>query len=113
MKPEEIVEEVKKSQLRGLGGAGFSAGVKWEACRRSEGEPKYLIANGDEGDPGAFMDRAILESDPHSVLEGMIIAGLPSGLPWVSLCPRGISLAVRGFRTPFVKQRNINFWKIS
>jgi NADH-quinone oxidoreductase subunit F len=78
-RPEEIVEEVKRSQLRGLGGAGFSAGVKWEACRRSEGEPKYLIANGDEGDPGAFMDRAILESDPHSVLEGMIIAGYAIG----------------------------------
>jgi NADH-quinone oxidoreductase subunit F len=78
-RPEEIVEEVKRSQLRGLGGAGFSAGMKWEACRRSEGEPKYLIANGDEGDPGAFMDRAILESDPHSVLEGMIIAGYAIG----------------------------------
>ena len=78
-RPEEIVEEVKRSQLRGLGGAGFSAGVKWEACRQSEGEPKYLIANGDEGDPGAFMDRAILESDPHSVLEGMIIAGYAIG----------------------------------
>lgn len=78
-RPEEIVKEVKRSHLRGLGGAGFSAGLKWEACRRSEGEPKYLIANGDEGDPGAFMDRAILESDPHSVLEGMIIAGYAIG----------------------------------
>jgi NADH-quinone oxidoreductase subunit F len=75
MKPEEIVEEIKRSKLRGLGGAGFPAGEKWEVCRQSKGEPKYLICNGDEGDPGAFMDRAILESDPHSVLEGMIIAG--------------------------------------
>ena len=79
MKPEEVVEEVKRSKLRGLGGAGFPAGEKWEVCRRSQGEPKYLICNGDEGDPGAFMDRAILESDPHSVLEGMIIAGYAIG----------------------------------
>jgi NADH-quinone oxidoreductase subunit F len=79
MKPEEVVEEVKRSKLRGLGGAGFPAGEKWEVCRRSQGEPKYLICNGDEGDPGAFMDRAMLESDPHSVLEGMIIAGYAIG----------------------------------
>jgi NADH-quinone oxidoreductase subunit F len=79
MKPEEIVEEIKRSKLRGLGGAGFPAGEKWEVCRQSYGEPKYLICNGDEGDPGAFMDRAILESDPHSVLEGMIIAGYAIG----------------------------------
>ena len=79
MRPEEIVSEVKRSQLRGLGGAGFPAGEKWEVCRRSEGEPKYLICNGDEGDPGAFMDRAILESDPHSVIEGMVIAGYAIG----------------------------------
>lgn len=79
MQPEEIVEEIKRSKLRGLGGAGFPAGEKWEVCRQSQGEPKYLICNGDEGDPGAFMDRAILESDPHSVLEGMIIAGYAIG----------------------------------
>jgi NADH-quinone oxidoreductase subunit F len=79
MKPEEIVEEIKRSKLRGLGGAGFPAGEKWDVCRQSQGEPKYLICNGDEGDPGAFMDRAILESDPHSVLEGMIIAGYAIG----------------------------------
>jgi NADH-quinone oxidoreductase subunit F len=79
MKPEEIVEEIRRSKLRGLGGAGFPAAEKWEACRQSQGEPKYLICNGDEGDPGAFMDRAILESDPHSVLEGMMIAGYATG----------------------------------
>jgi NADH-quinone oxidoreductase subunit F len=78
-KPKEIVSEVKKSKLRGLGGAGFPAGEKWEVCRHSEGEPKYLICNGDEGDPGAFMDRAILESDPHAVIEGMVIAGYAIG----------------------------------
>ena len=79
MKPEEIASEVRRSRLRGLGGAGFPAGEKWDVCRRSEGEPKYLICNGDEGDPGAFMDRAILESDPHSVIEGMVIAGYAIG----------------------------------
>ncbi len=79
MKPEQIVSEVRRSKLRGLGGAGFPAGEKWDVCRRSEREPKYLICNGDEGDPGAFMDRAILESDPHSVIEGMVIAGYAIG----------------------------------
>jgi NADH-quinone oxidoreductase subunit F len=79
MKPEEVVEEVKRSKLRGRGGAGFPAGEKWEVCRQFQGEPKYLICNGDEGDPGAFMDRAILESDPHSVIEGMMIAAYAIG----------------------------------
>jgi NADH-quinone oxidoreductase subunit F len=79
MKPEKIVSEVRRSKLRGLGGAGFPAGEKWDVCRHSEGEPKYLICNGDEGDPGAFMDRAILESDPHSVIEGMAIAAYAIG----------------------------------
>jgi len=79
LKPEEIIDEVKSSGLRGRGGAGFPAGEKWEICRNARGRPKYLICNGDEGDPGAFMDRAILESDPHSVLEGMLIAGYAIG----------------------------------
>jgi NADH-quinone oxidoreductase subunit F len=79
MQPQEVVDEIKESGLRGRGGAGFTAGQKWEVCRSSPGRPKYLICNGDEGDPGAFMDRAILESDPHSVLEGMIIAGYAIG----------------------------------
>lgn len=79
MKPGKIVEDIKKSGLRGRGGAGFPTGLKWEICREARGRPKYVICNGDEGDPGAFMDRAILESDPHSVLEGMIIAGYASG----------------------------------
>jgi NADH-quinone oxidoreductase subunit F len=76
---EEIIEEVKKSGLRGRGGAGFPTGQKWEICRSAPDKPKYVICNGDEGDPGAFMDRAILESDPHSVLEGMLIAGYAVG----------------------------------
>jgi NADH-quinone oxidoreductase subunit F len=75
MTPEEIVEEIEKSGLRGRGGAGFPTGQKWKLCQSAKGEPKYVICNADEGDPGAFMDRAILESDPHSVIEGIIIAG--------------------------------------
>jgi NADH:ubiquinone oxidoreductase subunit F (NADH-binding)/(2Fe-2S) ferredoxin len=75
MKPDEVIEEVKRSGLRGRGGAGFPTGKKWEEGRRYTSFPKYVICNGDEGDPGAFMDRSILEADPHSVLEGMIICG--------------------------------------
>jgi NADH:ubiquinone oxidoreductase subunit F (NADH-binding)/(2Fe-2S) ferredoxin len=75
MKPKEIIEEIKKSGLRGLGGAGFPTGRKWEAAFQAPGKIKYIICNGDEGDPGAFQDRSVLEGDPHSVLEGMIIAG--------------------------------------
>lgn len=75
MKPGEVIDEVKRSGLRGLGGAGFPVGRKWEACRRAPGDEKYVICNADEGDPGAFQDRSVLEGDPHSVLEGMIIAG--------------------------------------
>ncbi|MFC1582276.1 NADH-ubiquinone oxidoreductase-F iron-sulfur binding region domain-containing protein [Planctomycetota bacterium] len=73
--PVEIVEELKKSGLRGRGGGGFPAGRKWEACLVEPGDEKYVVCNADEGDPGAFMDRSLLEGDPHSLLEGMIIAG--------------------------------------
>ncbi|MDO9334452.1 MAG: NuoF family protein [Dehalococcoidales bacterium] len=79
MKPTEIIEEIKKSGLRGLGGAGFPTGRKWEAAFQAPGKDKYIICNGDEGDPGAFQDRSVLEGDPHSVLEGMIIAGFAIG----------------------------------
>jgi NADH:ubiquinone oxidoreductase subunit F (NADH-binding)/(2Fe-2S) ferredoxin/NAD-dependent dihydropyrimidine dehydrogenase PreA subunit len=74
MTPEQIVSEVKSSGLRGRGGAGFLTGLKWELCARVQGDIKYILCNGDEGDPGAFMDRSVMEADPHSVLEGMIIA---------------------------------------
>jgi NADH:ubiquinone oxidoreductase subunit F (NADH-binding)/(2Fe-2S) ferredoxin/Pyruvate/2-oxoacid:ferredoxin oxidoreductase delta subunit len=79
MSPEEVIDEVKRSGLRGRGGAGFPAGRKWEAGRKARGDVKYVICNGDEGDPGAFMDRSILEGDPHSVLEGMLICGYAIG----------------------------------
>ena len=79
MTPEEVIEEVKKSGLRGRGGAGFPTALKWGFCRQSPGTPKYLICNADEGDPGAFMDRSLLESDPHAVLEGMLIGAYAIG----------------------------------
>lgn len=73
MTPEQVISEVKTSGLRGRGGAGFPTGKKWETCRKVDSDIRYVICNGDEGDPGAFMDRCIMEGDPHSVLEGMII----------------------------------------
>lgn len=79
MPRESIIDEVKRSGLRGLGGAGFPTGLKWEACFKADDEPKYIICNGDEGDPGAFMDRVVLESSPHQVIEGMAIAGYAVG----------------------------------
>jgi len=79
MAPEQVIEEIKESGLRGRGGAGFSTGMKWGFARGAKGSPKYIICNADEGDPGAFMDRSVLESDPHSVLEGMLIAGYAIG----------------------------------
>ena len=72
--PEKVVSEVEEARLRGRGGAGFPTATKWKLCRQMEKEPKYIICNADEGDPGAFMDRVVLESDPHSVIEGMVIA---------------------------------------
>ncbi|TET44334.1 NADH-quinone oxidoreductase subunit NuoF [Candidatus Aerophobetes bacterium] len=79
MTPETIIKEIKDSGLRGRGGAGFPTGKKWEFAARAKGEEKYIICNADEGDPGAFMDRSIVESDPHSVLEGMTIGARAIG----------------------------------
>ena len=79
MTPEQVIEEVKASGLRGRGGAGFPTGLKWSFCARAAGNKKYIICNADEGDPGAFMDRSILEGDPHSVLEGMLIGAYAIG----------------------------------
>ncbi len=79
MTPEQVINEVKKSGLRGRGGAGFSTGQKWEFCRKEPGELKYMICNADEGDPGAFMDRSTMEGDPHTVIEGMTIAAYAIG----------------------------------
>jgi NADH-quinone oxidoreductase subunit F len=79
MPPEEVVGEVKASGLRGRGGGGFPTGAKWEFCRAGTGTPKFVICNADEGDPGAFMDRSVLEGDPHAVLEGLCIAAYAIG----------------------------------
>jgi len=79
MQPAEIIEEVKASGLRGRGGAGFPTGLKWSFAAKQPGEDKYVVCNADEGDPGAFMDRSVLEGDPHSVIEGMIICGKAIG----------------------------------
>lgn len=79
MTPGDVISEVKNSQLRGRGGAGFPAGIKWEICANSPGPVKYVICNADEGDPGAFMDRALLESNPHQLIEGLMIAAYAVG----------------------------------
>ena len=79
MTPEQVIEEIKISGLAGRGGAGFPTWFKWNAARQSEGTEKYLICNADEGDPGAFMDRAVIESDPHDLIEGMLIAAYAIG----------------------------------
>jgi len=79
LQPAQVVEAITQSGLRGRGGAGFPTGLKWATVAKSKGERKYVVCNGDEGDPGAFMDRSVLESDPHTVLEGMAIAGYAVG----------------------------------
>ncbi len=79
MTPEQVIEEVKMSGLRGRGGAGFPTATKWQLCRNAEGDQKYVVCNADEGDPGAFMDRSLLEGDPHTVIEGLTIAAYAIG----------------------------------
>ena len=79
MTPDQIIEEVKKSGIRGRGGAGFPTGLKWQFCKQAPGDQKYIMCNADEGDPGAFMDRSQLEGDPQSVIEGMAIGARAIG----------------------------------
>ncbi len=79
MQPDEVIDAVEKAGLRGRGGGGFATARKWRSCRKAEGHPKYVLCNGDEGDPGAFMDRSIMEGNPHSVLEGMAIGAYAIG----------------------------------
>ncbi|MDI6705704.1 MAG: NADH-quinone oxidoreductase subunit NuoF [Firmicutes bacterium] len=79
MEPQEVIEEMKKSGLRGRGGGGFPTGIKWEFAYKAKGDEKYVVCNADEGDPGAYMDRSIIEGDPHTVIEGMAIAGYAIG----------------------------------
>jgi NADH-quinone oxidoreductase subunit F len=109
LKPPKVIEEVKKSGLRGRGGAGFPAGEKWLTCRNAPGKPKYVICNADEGDPGAFMDRSILESDPHSVIEGMVIAAYAVGARHGYIYVRAeYPLAVRRSRLALRQARKLN-----
>lgn len=110
MTPEQVIREILDSGLRGRGGAGFPTGLKWKFARAAQGEPKYLIVNGDEGDPGAFMDRTVLESDPHSVIEGMLIGayaiGATNGYAYIRAeYPR----AVRHFNEAIEKARERGF----
>ena len=97
--PVQIIEEIKASGLRGRGGGGFPTGVKWETCRNAKGEVRYIICNADEGDPGAYMDRSVLEGNPHSVLEGMIIGAYAIGSHEGYIYVRNeYPLAVKNFR---------------
>jgi len=89
MDPEKVIDKVEQSQLRGRGGAGFTTGLKWRLLRNSPGDIRYIICNGDEGDPGAFMDRSLMEGDPHSIIEGMLIGAWATGAQEGFLYVRG------------------------
>ncbi len=106
--PEQVVAEVKSSGLRGRGGAGFSTGQKWHFARLAQGKTKYVICNGDEGDPGAYMDRGVLEGDPHSVIEGMLICGYAIGSTQGYLYVRAeYPIAVRHLRIALEQAREM------
>lgn len=110
MTPKEVIDEVKKSGLRGRGGGGFPTGVKWEFAYNQKETPKYVVCNADEGDPGAFMDRSILEGDPHSVLEAMAIAGYAIGANHGYIYVRAeYPLAVKGLKLLLNRQENMVF----
>ncbi len=110
MTQEEVIGEVKRSGLRGRGGGGFPTGLKWEFTRKARGEPKYLIVNSDEGDPGAFMDRSLDEGDPHSILEGMLIAAYAIGAKKGFIyCRAEYPLAVKRLRYAIEQAREYGF----
>ena len=110
MKPEEVIEEIKISGLRGRGGAGFPTWFKWNAAKQSPGNEKYLVCNADEGDPGAFMDRSVLEGDPHSLLEGMIIGGYAMGANHgVIYCRAEYPLAIKRLEIAMEQAREKGF----
>ena len=89
MKPDDVIEEVKKSGLRGRGGAGFPTGMKWSFIPKSNDKPKYLCVNADEGEPGTFKDRLILERDPHALIEGIVICCYAVGIKNAYIYIRG------------------------
>lgn len=108
--PEEVIAEVKEAGLRGRGGAGFPAYKKWEICRSSPGRIKYLICNADEGDPGAFMNRSLIEGDPHSVLEGMLIAAYAIGASYGYIYIRAeYPLAIKRLKKAIAQMREYGF----
>ena len=108
--PEQVIEEMKASGLRGRGGAGFPTGVKWGFARNSTADQKYVICNADEGDPGAFMDRSVLEGDPHAVLEGLLIAGYAIGasIGYV-YCRAEYPLAIERLQGAITQMRELGF----
>lgn len=108
--PDQTIEVIKKSGLRGRGGAGFPTGLKWELTRKAEGAPKYIICNADEGDPGAFMDRSVIEGNPHAVIEGMIIGAYAIGSEQGYVYIRAeYPLAVERLKKALKQARNHNF----
>ena len=108
MTPEETIQTVLDSGLRGRGGAGFPTGLKWRFIRAAEGEPKYMICNADEGDPGAFANRRVLEGDPHSVIEGMIIGAYAAGSSQGYIyCRAEYPIAVQTLRIAIDQARNL------
>lgn len=110
MKPEAVIDEIRISGLRGRGGAGFPTWFKWNATRRHPGDRKYLVCNADEGDPGAFMDRSVLEGDPHSLIEGMIIGGYAIGANYgVIYCRAEYPLAIKRLETAMAQAREKGF----
>ena len=111
MTPDEVIEEIKVSGLRGRGGAGFPTWFKWNAIKSNKGAQKYMVCNADEGDPGAFMDRSVLEGDPHSLLEGMIIGGFAAALPRVSFTAvLSIHWQSHVLRSPWHRQEKRVIW---
>ena len=106
MSPEQVIEEIKQSGLRGRGGAGFPTGLKWEIARKAGSAPRYVIMNGDEGDPGAYMDRSLMEGDPHAIIEGMLIGAYAVGAGTGVLYVRAeYPLAVRRLNTAMGQAR--------
>ncbi len=110
MKREDVIDEIKKSGLRGRGGAGFPTGLKWEFASREKNDKKYIVCNADEGDPGAFMDRAVLEGDPHSVIEGMIIGAYAIGADeGYVYCRAEYPLAIKRLTMAIEQAEKMNF----
>lgn len=111
MSPDDVIEVVLKAGLRGRGGGGFKTGQKWQFARQSKGDIKYLICNADEGDPGAFMDRAVLEGDPHRVVEGMVIAAYAIGASEGYIyCRAEYPLAIKRLKKPLQMRKDTDCW---